>query len=110
MTIFFLDNNLTVANYRYCLQLAQWAGSRRDLFPDILCDLFGRLHSNGKPHTLRYTKRVLEKAFKRPFKEIFLDFDEKPMGIGAVAQVNSPKLPILCDKLMLAVCRRIKLF
>lgn len=69
------------------IKLAQWAGSRRDLFPDELCDMFGRLHSNGKPHSLRYTKRVLEKAFNKPFAEIFEEFDEKPMGIGAIAQV-----------------------
>ncbi|KAK9897361.1 ABC1-domain-containing protein [Cystobasidium minutum MCA 4210] len=68
------------------IKLAQWAGSRRDLFPDILCDMFGRLHSNGKAHSLKYTKRVLEKAFKRPFDEIFIEFDPKPMGIGAIAQ------------------------
>jgi hypothetical protein len=73
---------------RVLRQLAQWAGSRRDLFPDILCDMFGRLHSNGKAHSLRYTKRVLEKAFNKPFDEIFSEFDEKPMGIGAIAQVR----------------------
>lgn len=76
------------------LQLAQWAGSRRDLFPDILCDMFGRLHSNGKAHSLKYTKRVLEKAFKRPFDQIFIEFDPKPMGIGAVAQVGQTALSI----------------
>ncbi|CAD6587378.1 MAG: hypothetical protein CYPHOPRED_003903 [Cyphobasidiales sp. Tagirdzhanova-0007] len=74
------------------IKLAQWAGSRRDLFPDMLCDLFGRLHSNGKPHSLKYTKRVLEKAFKTSFDEIFTEFDEKPMGIGAIAQAYKATL------------------
>ena len=37
---------------------------------------------------MKYTKRVLEKAFKKPFDEIFDEFDETPMGIGAVAQVS----------------------
>lgn len=46
------------------------------------------MHSNGKPHSIKYTKRVLEKAFKKPFDEIFDDFDETPMGIGAVAQAS----------------------
>lgn len=68
-------------------QLAQWAGSRRDLFPELLCEMFGRLHSNGKPHSLRYTKKVLEKSFGVPFNDIFVDFQEEPLGIGAVAQV-----------------------
>lgn len=54
--------------------------------------MFGRLHSNGKPHSLRYTKKVLEKAFNRPFNEIFAEFDEKPMGIGAIAQAYKATL------------------
>ncbi|KAK4055687.1 hypothetical protein OIV83_000233 [Microbotryomycetes sp. JL201] len=69
------------------IKLAQWAGSRTDLFPAELCALFGKLHSNGKPHSLRYTKKVLERAFSKPFSEIFAEFGEKPMGIGAIAQV-----------------------
>ncbi|KAK4056597.1 hypothetical protein OIO90_002445 [Microbotryomycetes sp. JL221] len=69
------------------IKLAQWAGSRTDLFPAELCNLFGKLHSNGKPHSLRYTKRVLERAFGKPFKDIFAEFGENPMGIGAIAQV-----------------------
>lgn len=57
------------------------------MFPAELCALFGKLHSNGKPHSLRYTKKVLERAFSKPFDEIFSEFGEKPMGIGAIAQV-----------------------
>lgn len=57
--------------------------------------MFGRLHSNGKAHSLKYTKRVLEKAFKRPFDQIFIEFDPKPMGIGAVAQVGQTSLSFL---------------
>lgn len=69
------------------VQLAQWAGSRTDLFPRTLCILFGKLHSNGKPHSFKHTKRVIERAFGRPFSEIFDEFGETPMGIGAIAQV-----------------------
>lgn len=69
------------------LQLAQWAGSRTDLFPTALCILFGKLHSNGKPHSFAHTKRVIERAFGKPFSEIFLEFGEEPMGTGAIAQV-----------------------
>ncbi|SNX84075.1 related to aminoglycoside acetyltransferase regulator from P. stuartii [Melanopsichium pennsylvanicum] len=74
------------------IKLAQWAGSRQDLFPDELCQRLGRLHSNGKPHTFRYTKRVIERVFGRPFDEIFEEFGHEPMGIGAVAQVYKATL------------------
>ncbi|GAA5929786.1 hypothetical protein JCM10213_002784 [Rhodosporidiobolus nylandii] len=69
------------------IKLAQWAGSRTDLFPAELCVLFGKLHSQGKAHPFRYTKRVIERAFGLPFSEIFAEFREKPLGIGAIAQV-----------------------
>lgn len=74
------------------LQLAQWAGSRQDLFPDALCERLGKLHSNGKPHSFRYTKKVIESVFGRKFDEVFEEFGEKPLGIGAVAQVYKAKL------------------
>lgn len=53
----------------------------------MLCQMFGRLHSNGKPHSLHYTKKALERSFGVPFEDIFLEFNEEPLGIGAVAQV-----------------------
>ncbi|CAO1633573.1 unnamed protein product [Parajaminaea phylloscopi] len=74
------------------IKLAQWAGSRQDLFPSSLCERLGKLHSNGKPHSLRYTKRVIERVFGRKFDEIFEEFGETPLGIGAVAQVYKAKL------------------
>lgn len=70
------------------IKLAQWAGSRQDLFPKELCDLLGKLHSNGKPHSLAYTKKVIENVFGRPFDEVFEHFPDEPLGIGAVAQVS----------------------
>ncbi|GAA6004874.1 hypothetical protein JCM10207_008437 [Rhodosporidiobolus poonsookiae] len=69
------------------IKLAQWAGSRTDLFPAELCNLFGKLHSQGSPHSLHYTKRVIERAFGLPFAQIFAEFRDKPLGIGAIAQV-----------------------
>ncbi|KAL9934522.1 hypothetical protein V8E36_006297 [Tilletia maclaganii] len=74
------------------IKLAQWAGSRQDLFPKELCDMLGKLHSNGKPHSLAYSKRVLERVFGRPFEEIFEEFEHEPLGIGAVAQVYKATL------------------
>lgn len=71
------------------IQLAQWAASRADLFPTLLCDRLGALHSRGKPHTLPHTKRVIERIFQRPFHEVFEEFEETPIGCGAIAQVSS---------------------
>ncbi|KAA1075874.1 hypothetical protein PGT21_029159 [Puccinia graminis f. sp. tritici] len=74
------------------IKLAQWAASRTDLFPAALCQHFGKLHSNGKPHSMAYTRRVLEKAFDKKFEDIFISFNPEPLGIGAVAQVYKATL------------------
>ncbi|KAF7325444.1 ABC1-domain-containing protein [Mycena kentingensis (nom. inval.)] len=74
------------------VKLAQWAGSRADLFPALLCDHFGRLHSSGKPHKMKHTRRQIEAAFQRNFDDIFDEFDEEPIGTGAIAQVYRAKL------------------
>ncbi|KAF8898994.1 hypothetical protein BD779DRAFT_1486546 [Infundibulicybe gibba] len=70
------------------IKLAQWAGSRADLFPALLCERLGSLHSRGKPHPLEHTKRVIERVFQRPFEEVFEKFEETPIGTGAIAQVG----------------------
>ncbi|KAJ3880849.1 protein kinase [Lentinula edodes] len=69
------------------IKLSQWAASRADLFPAYLCEKLGALHSHGKPHSFRHTKRVIEQVFQRPFKQVFEEFDEEPIGTGAIAQV-----------------------
>lgn len=45
------------------------------------------MHSNGRPHSFTHTKRVIEKAFGRPFSEVFQSFEHEPIGVGAIAQV-----------------------
>jgi aarF domain-containing kinase len=49
--------------------------------------MFGRLHSNGKPHSLRHTQNLISRAFGKPFDEIFIEFGQHPIGVGAIAQV-----------------------
>ncbi|THH19057.1 hypothetical protein EW146_g2032 [Bondarzewia mesenterica] len=69
------------------IKLAQWAASRADLFPTLLCQRLGKLHSRSKPHPFKHTKQVIERVFQRPFEEVFEEFDETPIGTGAIAQV-----------------------
>ncbi|KAG6876835.1 hypothetical protein C0992_011598 [Termitomyces sp. T32_za158] len=69
------------------IKLAQWAASRADLFPSLFCERLGALHSQGTPHSIEHTKRVIERVFQRPFDQVFEEFDETPIGTGAIAQV-----------------------
>ncbi|KAK4570321.1 hypothetical protein LTR86_002401 [Recurvomyces mirabilis] len=74
------------------IKLGQWAASRTDIFPNEMCSIMGALHSNAPAHSLKVTKATIEKAFGRKFEDIFDEFDEKPLGVGAIAQVYKAKL------------------
>ncbi|KAL8941761.1 MAG: hypothetical protein Q9216_002046 [Gyalolechia sp. 2 TL-2023] len=75
------------------IKLGQWAASRTDIFPQEMCNRMSSLHSNAPAHSLAATKRTIIRAFNgRPFEEIFDEFQEKPLGVGAIAQVYKAKL------------------
>ncbi|KAK3303112.1 uncharacterized protein B0T15DRAFT_401955 [Chaetomium strumarium] len=75
------------------IKLGQWAASRTDIFPNELCEIMSKLHANAPAHSLHATKRIIEEAFGgRSFEEIFDEFDEQPLGVGAIAQVYKAKL------------------
>ncbi|PVH99117.1 ABC1-domain-containing protein [Periconia macrospinosa] len=73
--------------------LGQWAASRSDIFPGEMCKTMSTLHSHAPAHSLETTKRIVEEAFNgRKFEDIFVEFDETPLGVGAIAQVYKAKL------------------
>ncbi|KAL8910307.1 MAG: hypothetical protein Q9171_004392 [Xanthocarpia ochracea] len=75
------------------IKLGQWAASRTDIFPQEMCNRMSSLHSNAPAHSLAATKRTIVTAFNgRKFEEIFDEFQEKPLGVGAIAQVYKAKL------------------
>ena len=75
------------------IKLGQWAASRTDVFPTEMCLIMSTLHSNAPAHSLRVSKRTIEAAFNgQTFEDIFDEFDETPLGVGAIAQVYKAKL------------------
>ncbi|KAK9450711.1 ABC1 family-domain-containing protein [Limtongia smithiae] len=75
------------------IKLGQWAASRTDIFPHRMCVEMSKLHSNVKAHPLVYTIDAIEDAFHgMKFADIFDEFETKPLGIGAIAQVYKAKL------------------
>ncbi|KAL2264473.1 hypothetical protein VTK26DRAFT_38 [Humicola hyalothermophila] len=75
------------------IKLGQWAASRTDIFPNELCDIMSKLHANAPSHSLHATKRIIQEAFGgRHWEDIFEEFDEEPLGVGAIAQVYKAKL------------------
>ncbi|EME77360.1 uncharacterized protein MYCFIDRAFT_217057 [Pseudocercospora fijiensis CIRAD86] len=74
------------------IKLGQWAASRTDIFPTQMCRIMSALHSNAPAHSLQVTQETIERAFGRRFEDIFDEFDEQPLGVGAIAQVYKAKL------------------
>lgn len=76
------------------IKLGQWAGSRTDMFSPGFCHELSNLHSNSKPHSLKYSKQRICESLENKFEfdEIFDEFKEKPLGVGAIAQVYVGKL------------------
>ncbi|KAF4504608.1 hypothetical protein G6O67_008041 [Ophiocordyceps sinensis] len=75
------------------IKLGQWAASRTDIFPNDMCDTMSKLHSNAPAHSMRQTRETVQAAFDgRRFEDIFDEFNEKPLGVGAIAQVYRAKL------------------
>ncbi|KAG0227438.1 hypothetical protein BGW42_002946 [Actinomortierella wolfii] len=75
------------------IKLGQWAGSRTDIFPTELCERFSKLHNQVDPHPIEHTRKTIEAAFGgRKMEEIFDEFIETPLGIGAIAQVYRGRL------------------
>ncbi|KAJ1836370.1 hypothetical protein LPJ73_007640, partial [Coemansia sp. RSA 2703] len=69
------------------VKLAQWAGTRRDLFPPPLCAELSRLHDRNRPHAAQYSRALVEHMLGRPItpQDCWCD---APEGVGAVAQVH----------------------
>lgn len=75
------------------IKLGQWAASRSDIFPAEMCKIMSELHSNAPAHSLKHTKKTIREAFGgKEFDEIFEEFQEKPLGVGAIAQVYKARL------------------
>ena len=88
----FLVNGMERAGPAF-IKLGQWAASRTDIFPSQMCNVMSELHSNAPAHSLAHTKRTIRTAFGgRSFDDIFEEFQEEPLGVGAIAQVYKARL------------------
>ncbi len=75
------------------IKLGQWAASRTDIFPTQMCNVMSQLHSDAPAHSPAHTVRTIRQAFGgRTFDEIFEEFQEEPLGVGAIAQVYKARL------------------
>ncbi|KAL3905125.1 MAG: hypothetical protein SGILL_009803, partial [Bacillariaceae sp.] len=72
------------------IKFCQWAATRRDIFPPVLCDRLSVLHDRGYPHSFAWTQHVLTEAFgDYEAKGLIL---QEVIGCGSAAQVYKGRL------------------
>lgn len=70
------------------IKWGQWSATRRDLFPDDLCEMLSTLHDHAPVHSTRHSRRAIQLAFGAPPEVLFSSFSDKPLASGSVAQVH----------------------
>ncbi|MEM7051257.1 MAG: AarF/UbiB family protein [Acidobacteriota bacterium] len=74
------------------VKMGQILSSRPDLLPPEVIAPLSRLQENVRPFDARRVPRLLERAFGRPFDQLFEDFDLDPLSAASIAQVHSALL------------------
>jgi hypothetical protein len=78
------------------IKWAQWASSRRDLFPDEFIDVVGSLQDAAPTHAGAHSARAVAAAFGSPPGELFEEFSAEAVASGSIAQVHRARLRLPC--------------
>ena len=68
------------------IKLAQWASTRRDIFPVSVCAVLARLQRHTQPHSWRHTQQVLDREWGEGWEER-VRLERAVVGSGCCAQV-----------------------
>ena len=74
------------------VKFGQALSTRRDLIPESIVDALILLQDHVPPFPFDDVKTCLETSYGKPFNEIFLTFDEVPLGSASIAQVHAVTL------------------
>jgi aarF domain-containing kinase len=70
------------------IKFAQWAATRRDLFPQRTCDKLSVMHARVTPHHWEHTHETLKSALGSDYAStVSLSAESPVVGSGCVAQV-----------------------
>jgi len=73
------------------IKLAQWASTRRDIFPESICNRLSRLQRDTKPHSWHQTMKILNMEWGNRWEESVL-VHKDVIGSGCCAQVYKGKV------------------
>ncbi|CAD8139695.1 unnamed protein product [Paramecium pentaurelia] len=74
------------------IKLGQWASHRGDIFGEEIIKALESLRDDTPPHSLDKTYKQFEQAFNKKIKDVFDEFEEKPIASASIAQVHKAKL------------------
>jgi hypothetical protein len=69
-------------------KFGQWVSMRPDMFPKEFVLAMAKLRQDVPAHSYAHTRRMIKESFGQDIESIFLEFDEKPVASGTVAQVH----------------------
>ncbi len=70
------------------VKFGQVLSTRRDLLPPDIADELAFLQDRVPPFDSQIAIDTIERAFRRPVDELFVDFDRKPVASASIAQVH----------------------
>jgi len=74
------------------VKFGQILSTRRDLLPDDIAKELALLQDHVPSFPGKIARQIIEKAYGKSIKEVFLDFDETPLASASIAQVHTAKL------------------
>jgi len=80
------------------VKLAQWAATRRDIFPPNVCDRLSKLHDKGYTHSWSHSQQSLTEAFGDYQAKGLYVHENDIIGCGSAAQVYSGTLTTVDSK------------
>lgn len=73
------------------IKLSQWASTRRDIFPGVVCTRLARLQRDTRAHSWGQTMVVLDREWGNNWEEV-VQLDREVIGSGCCAQVYKGKV------------------
>ena len=70
------------------VKIGQMASTRSDILPQEYCKAFEQLHANVSPMPFSEVEQCLNDSYGKPWTEVFLAIDPKPLGSASIAQVH----------------------
>jgi ubiquinone biosynthesis protein len=74
------------------VKLGQMLSNRPDLVPEPLIKELEKLLDRVPPFDTEIAKKIIEKELDKPIRDIFIYFDEIPIGSASIGQVHRARL------------------